>query len=295
MSLTYKQIVVGISILFLFMGCGGDTKDLLSLGNDNGKGDCEVVLFCDNLPTDGNYTYEELKRLNLTSCNTPPSFVLSALPSSFTTTKDSDGIYKTTTTFVEKSGIFKIHLPTFDAQNHNISYILSGDDETSFSISENGTLSLNHIPDFNSPIDSNRDNIYKVTITIDDGYGGEEILEFELTILQTFIQTTIEPTPTIIEPTPIITTQCLNGDMLIYSNGAISSTKIGDLSCPQPLEPNVTVTLYPEDKIVIKSEDTVINVVHTLDISTKEVTLLTGGADLIRGDFYITNIAGDKI
>ena len=40
---------------------------------------------------------------------------------------------------------------------------------------------------------------------------------------------------------------------------------------------------------VITGEDTVINIVHEIDSSTKKVTLLSGTAELLKGDYVVVN------
>ncbi len=48
------------------------------------------------------------------------------------------------------------------------------------------------------------------------------------------------------------------------------------------------ITVEAGDKL-IADENTVINVVHEVDATTKKVTLLSGTATLIKGDYVIVN------
>ena len=57
-----------------------------------------------------------------------------------------------------------------DAEGDNITYSISGDDASWFSIeSSSGILSFQSSPDFENPQDSNIDNIYQVTVVASDG------------------------------------------------------------------------------------------------------------------------------
>ena len=67
----------------------------------------------------------------------------------------------------------------------------------------------------------------------------------------------------------------------------------GDASFENEME-SITLSIGKEvdvqegDKI-ITGEDTVINVVHEVDSSTKKVTLISGTAELIKGDYVVVN------
>ena len=57
-----------------------------------------------------------------------------------------------------------------------ISWALTGDDALDFSISDSGQLSFGSTPDFEKPLDLNRDNVYEITITAADRTSGTEKL-----------------------------------------------------------------------------------------------------------------------
>ena len=50
-----------------------------------------------------------------------------------------------------------------------VMWSLAGDDMDDFSIDANGVLTFNMTPDYEDPMDSNRDNIYAITVEADDG------------------------------------------------------------------------------------------------------------------------------
>ena len=49
-----------------------------------------------------------------------------------------------------------------------------------------------------------------------------------------------------------------------------------------------TVIVYTGDKVIPENEETVIDVEHTLNDNTKSVTLISGSASLLRGDYAIS-------
>ena len=57
-----------------------------------------------------------------------------------------------------------------------ISWALTGDDTLNFSISDSGQLSFGSTPDFENPLDLDRDNVYEITITAADRTSGTEKL-----------------------------------------------------------------------------------------------------------------------
>ena len=58
-----------------------------------------------------------------------------------------------------------------DADGDSLSYSLSGADAADFSINANGLLRFISAPDFDSPADSDTDNVYNIVVTVSDGTG----------------------------------------------------------------------------------------------------------------------------
>ena len=58
-----------------------------------------------------------------------------------------------------------------DPEGSDISWSLSGTDSSAFTISEEGVLSFSASPDYESPTDSNHDNVYDVTVEVSDEDG----------------------------------------------------------------------------------------------------------------------------
>ena len=56
-----------------------------------------------------------------------------------------------------------------DPEDASITWTLSGDDRGDFLISSTGELTFKNTPDFETPVDKDRNNIYLVTLTADDG------------------------------------------------------------------------------------------------------------------------------
>ena len=56
-----------------------------------------------------------------------------------------------------------------DSENDNLTYSLSGDDSSYFSISDTGEITLNETLDYETPLDIDGDNVYALTVTVSDG------------------------------------------------------------------------------------------------------------------------------
>lgn len=78
----------------------------------------------------------------------------------------------TSATIAENSSGTSLTLAASDADGDPITFAISGGaDAAAFSLS-GATLSLRQSPDFERPADSDRDNIYNLTVTAQDGRGG---------------------------------------------------------------------------------------------------------------------------
>ena len=79
-----------------------------------------------------------------------------------------------------------------DPNGDTLSYSLSGDDASLFSISNQGVVTFNTAPDFENPSDDNIDNVYKITVTVSDG-SLNATANFEITVTN---DTSDDPTST---------------------------------------------------------------------------------------------------
>jgi len=68
-----------------------------------------------------------------------------------------------------------------DPNGDTLSYALSGDDASLLSISNQGVVTFNTAPDFENPSDADTNNIYKITVTVSDGYLSATA-NFEITV-----------------------------------------------------------------------------------------------------------------
>jgi len=69
------------------------------------------------------------------------------------------------------------------------------------------------------------------------------------------------------------------------SSTVSSSSSSSSVPTSNRMEIGKPYNVYTGDTINILSDDTVINVVHTLDNDIKVVTLISGNADLLRGNY----------
>ena len=69
-----------------------------------------------------------------------------------------------------------------DPEGNAVTWGLSGTDRGAFAISETGVLSFIDSPDYESPTDSRRNNVYEVTVEAGDGDGNTARLEVTVTV-----------------------------------------------------------------------------------------------------------------
>ena len=69
-----------------------------------------------------------------------------------------------------------------DPDRKGIDLVLSGTDSEDFTISSSGVLTFNEVPDFEEPVDSNRDNRYQVTVEAREQGDGASIGRLNVTI-----------------------------------------------------------------------------------------------------------------
>ena len=68
-----------------------------------------------------------------------------------------------------------------DPNGDTLTYSLSGDDASLLSISNQGVVTFNTAPDFESPSDGDANNVYKITVTVSDG-SLNATANFEITV-----------------------------------------------------------------------------------------------------------------
>ncbi len=65
----------------------------------------------------------------------------------------------------------------------SITYSLSGADAAPFTLnSASGALSVNSVPNFESPSDAGRDGVYEVTVTVTDDVGQSDTQDISITV-----------------------------------------------------------------------------------------------------------------
>ena len=172
--------------------------------------------------------------------------------------------------FISENNISAISILASDINDDNLTYTLSGVDSDKFII-HNGELLLKKYSTYILPLDYNFDNIYEVSVVVSDGKGGFDIVNFDIEIKEKYEIVT----PVVIASIPITTLIPI-----------IEPT-------PEPIismNLNEKYTVNKGDKVEILTEDSVINVLHTLDDDTKIITLISGSANLIKGDFKFSPI-----
>ena len=69
-----------------------------------------------------------------------------------------------------------------DPEGNNVTWGLSGDDSSAFTISETGVLAFNDPPDYEAPADDGEDNVYQVTVVARDEQNNDRNLEVTVTV-----------------------------------------------------------------------------------------------------------------
>ena len=62
-----------------------------------------------------------------------------------------------------------------DPEGDSITFSLQGTDASAFSIASDGTLTFVDAPDYSTPIDSDADNVYQVTVVASDGAASSSV------------------------------------------------------------------------------------------------------------------------
>ncbi|MCP3368277.1 VCBS domain-containing protein [Bradyrhizobium cajani] len=75
----------------------------------------------------------------------------------------------TTASFAENGTGVAYHIAASDVDSPTLTYSLSGADAALFNVSVTGDVTFKSAPDFEAPKDANRDNVYDVTVAVNDG------------------------------------------------------------------------------------------------------------------------------
>ena len=120
-----------------------------------------------------------------------------------------------------------------DPDGDTFTWGLGGDDSNDFSISDEGALRFNSAPDFENPADNDGDNVYKVTVQADDGFGTGEL---EVTITVTDVNeapVAVADEFTTDEDTPV-TIPVLANDTDQDAGTVLSVSQVGVITAPDP-------------------------------------------------------------
>ncbi len=170
-----------------------------------------------------------------------------------------------------------------DGNNDLLTYsIVQGEDSELFSLSDNGTLTFITPPDFETPADSDTDNIYKINVSVNDGRGLEAVQEFQLSVkdISQIITKLDGPIPgsSFLGVVDKIT---LTGYLEDLDDGVVSETDLAEV-----VVNGETQTLYSENGQVRWGTDIPLpNDVNAVEIMTKG----KGGWSNIRRVKYYNN------
>ena len=145
----------------------------------------------------------------------------------------------TSTDYAENGASGVATYPVTNAGGATVTYRLYGDDKSDFSISRAGVLTFKRPPDYENPADSNRDNVYVVTVHASNGTSTGALLDVAINV-------------TDVDETPAVTIAPGGGTTSVTEGTAIEFTLTRAGSATNDLAVNVRVTQAGE---VIKTAD----------------------------------------
>ena len=116
------------------------------------------------------------------------AFRTATLDVTVTVTNHNEGVQPTistrnpTATYQENRTATVYTFRASDPQRGTIIWSLGGIDSGDFSISESGALTFNSPPDFESPADADRNNVYELTVIVTDEEGYTDRVSFTITV-----------------------------------------------------------------------------------------------------------------
>ena len=203
----------------------------------------------------------------------------------------------------EHSGSFVAHYTAPDLDAATLTFSLAGADAGRFEMSGGGQLSFRVAPDYESPADADRDNVYNVTVQARDG---SHAISLDVTVMVTDINEppaiTGNATPSVAEntiavvatygamdPEGVTPTWSLQGDAGVFT---ISSAGALAFANPPNYEARTehTVTVSASDGV--NATDHVVTVTVT-DVDETEVLAFSDRHPLIGADFTASFVEGE--
>ena len=97
-------------------------------------------------------------------------------------TNDNPVITSASSASVAENQTAAISVVATDADGDVLTYSLSGTDAALFSVSATGGITFNTAPDFETPTDAGANNVYDVTVNVDDGNNGSTSQNIAVTV-----------------------------------------------------------------------------------------------------------------
>ncbi|PNW53701.1 UNVERIFIED_CONTAM: hypothetical protein BEN50_09655 [Euhalothece sp. KZN 001] len=128
-----------------------------------------------------------------------------------------------------------VTLSATDPDGDTLSFSITGGvDEDLFTLDDEGSLSFSNAPDFENPSDADGDNVYQVTVTVDDGNGST--VEQDLTVTVTDVNEVNRP--------PIVRNRNFE-----INESVTNGTEVGQLPINDPDGDDLSVSLNTSSQV----------------------------------------------
>ena len=127
------------------------------------RNECEVTVTAYDSAGDAS-SPEATVTITINNVNEAPEFILG--PKTIQTKENRTDLHSATDTPATTAS--DVTYEAMDPEGGNVNLSLRGDDRERFEIDENGVLSFKAMPDYEKPLDRNKDNVYEVTVRASD-------------------------------------------------------------------------------------------------------------------------------
>ena len=127
------------------------------------RNECEVTVTAYDSAGDAS-SPEATVTITINNVNEAPEFTMG--PKTIQTKENRTALHSTTDTPITTDS--DVTYEATDPEGTNVNLSLRGDDRERFELDENGVLSFKAKPDYEKPLDRNKDNVYEVTVRASD-------------------------------------------------------------------------------------------------------------------------------
>ncbi|MDB5390146.1 MAG: Cadherin protein, partial [Planctomycetaceae bacterium] len=132
------------------------------------------------------------------------------------------------------TSVITVHATDPDLPPQTVTYSITGGvDQSQFGITPNGVLSFKTAPHFETPSDSDKNNIYLVQVTADDGHGGLTVQSLSITVTSVVqspvIWTKKQPAVKLLPTAGVAVSNFAGGSLTVNATASGNAKKTVDL------------------------------------------------------------------